>query len=146
MDPRIQEFVQGKCFALVGVSRSGKKFGNAIYTELKQRGYELLVVHPELKEYDGAKCYSNLSELMGKVDGVIICVPARQAGQVIKDASQAGIKHIWLQMGADSPEVLAFTREQKIDVIAKKCILMYAQPVKGLHGFHRTVNRIIGQL
>ena len=46
MNQEIQDFIQGKRYALVGVSRSGKKFGNIALTELKARGYQVFVVHP----------------------------------------------------------------------------------------------------
>ena len=146
MDPNIQDFLQGKRFAIVGVSRSGKKFGNAIYTELKARGFQMAVVHPELTEIDGETCYKNLGELAGKVDGLVICVSPRQAGQVLRDAAQAGIKQIWLQQGAQSTEVLATARELGLSPITGKCILMYAQPVRSFHGWHRAFARITGSL
>lgn len=146
MEMKAQEFVKSKRLAILGVSRGGKKFGNAIYTEMKQRGYQMFVVHPELKELDGEKCYSNLSELNGKVDGAIICVPPRHSAQALKDAAQAGIKNVWLQQGAESPEVLAQAREMDLNLVTKKCILMYAEPVGSLHGIHRFFAKLFGQL
>jgi predicted CoA-binding protein len=146
MDTNIQEFIKGKRFAIVGVSRSGRKFGNSIYSELKARGYQLAVAHPEMDEFDGQPCYKNLSELAGKVDGVVICVTPSQAVQALRDAAQAGIRSIWLQQGAQSPEALAAARELGLDPIVGKCILMYMQPVGSIHGWHRGFNRLIGQL
>jgi uncharacterized protein len=146
MDPNIQEFLKGKRFAIVGVSRTGKKFGNSIYTELKARGFQVFVVHPEMEEFDGQACYKSLGELAGKVDGVIICVTPRQAEQALRDAAQAGIKSIWLQQGAQSTQVLATARELGVNPVVGKCILMYAPPVGSIHGWHRGFNRLIGQL
>lgn len=146
MDPTIQDFLQGKRFAIVGVSRSGKKFGNAIYTELKARGFQMSVVHPEMKEIDGEACYKSLSELAGKVDGVVICVSPRQSGQVLRDAAHAGIKQIWLQQGAQSTEALATASELGLYPITGKCILMYAPPVRSFHNWHRAFARLTGQL
>jgi predicted CoA-binding protein len=146
VDPTIQDFLQGKRFAIVGVSRSGKKFGNAIYTELKARGIQMAVVHPEMKEIDGEACYKSLSELAGKVDGVVICVSPRQSGQVLRDVAQAGIKQIWLQQGAQSTEALATASELGLYPITGKCILMYAPPVRSFHNWHRAFARLTGQL
>jgi predicted CoA-binding protein len=146
MDPKIEQFVQEKRVAVAGVSRSGKKFGNTVAAELKQRGYQVFIVHPEAKEIDGDVCYPNLAALQGKVDSVVICVSPRQAASVIRDAAAAGITKVWLQQGAQSNEALAAAKEAGVTPITGKCILMYAPPVKSIHGFHRTINKIFGQL
>lgn len=146
MNQAIEEFVQGKQVAIVGVSRSGKKFGNAILSELKQRGYQMFIVHPEAQEIAGETCYPTLTALQGKVDRAIICLPARQAVNVIRQAAEAGVKKVWLQQGGESPEAMALARETGIELISGKCILMYAPPVGSIHGLHRTIARIFGQL
>jgi len=55
MNTQIENFVQGKRLAVVGLSRSGKKFGNMAYKELKERGYTLYPVHPQAQEIDGER-------------------------------------------------------------------------------------------
>ena len=146
MNQEVQDFIQGKRIALVGVSRSGKKFGNTLLIELKKRGYQVFVVHPEAKEIGGEPCYPNLAALQGKVDGAVICVPARQAEQALRESVAAGIKKIWLQQGAESKQVLAAAKELGVTPVSGKCILMYAQPVRSFHGFHRAVVKLFGQL
>jgi predicted CoA-binding protein len=124
MDQAIQDFIAGKRIAVVGASRSGKKFGNTTMAELKQRGYQVLVVHPEAQEIDGERCYPNLAAVQGQADGVWICVPPRQAQAVVKEAAEAGFDKIWLQQGAESPEALALARELGIKPVAGRCILL----------------------
>lgn len=145
MNQAIQDFVQGKRIAVMGVSRSGKKFGNIAVTELKQRGYQVLIVHPEAQEIGGERCYPSVAALPAAVDGVLICVPPKHASAALREAVQAGVKNIWLQQGADSAEVHATARELGVSLITGKCILMYAPPVKSLHGFHRTIAKLVGQ-
>lgn len=146
MNQQILDFIQYKRFAVVGVSRSGKKFGSSIYTELKARGYQVSAVHPEMQQIEGDPVYPNLAALRGKVDGVIICVTPQKAVQVVRDAVDAGITHIWLQQGAQSAEALAAAQQLGVTPVSGKCILMYAQPVRGFHTFHRTFARLFGQL
>jgi uncharacterized protein len=146
MNANIQEFIQGKRFAIFGVSRSGKKFGNSIYTEMKGRGYQLYMIHPEAQEINGERCYASLSALPDKVDGAIICVPPQKAAQVLREVAGAGIQRIWLQQGAQSPETAAVAKELGVNPITGKCILMYAEPVESMHGWHRTFAKIFGQL
>ncbi len=145
MDQAIQEFVQEKRYAIVGVSRSGKKIGNAIYKELRARGYQVFIVHPQAEEIEGEPCYPNLAALKGHVDGVIVNVPPGKAVQVVRDAAASGMQKIWLQQGAESDEVLAVARKLGLHPVSKRCILMYAQPVRSFHKFHATFNKLFGK-
>lgn len=53
MNPLIDNFINSKRIAVVGMSRTGKKFGNMAVNELKNKGYEIFPVHPEAQEIDG---------------------------------------------------------------------------------------------
>jgi uncharacterized protein len=145
MDKLIQDFVQSKKIAVVGVSRSPQKFGSAIYTELKARGFEVYGVNPEMQQIDGDPCYPDLAALQGKVDAVVVCVPPQKAAQVLRDAAAAGIQKVWLQQGAQSVETGKVARELGITPVEGKCILMYAGEVKSFHGFHKFITKMIGQ-
>jgi uncharacterized protein len=145
MNQAIQDFMAAQRIAVVGVSRSGKKFGNTISTELKQRGKQIFLVHPEAKEINGERCYASLAELKGQVDAVVVCVSPQQAGQVIREAGAAGLKNVWLQMGAESSAVLQAAKEVGITPVTGKCILMYVEPVNSIHGWHRGFAKLFGQ-
>ena len=146
MDTMIENFVQGKRLAVVGLSRAGKKFGNIAFKELKERGYQLYPVHPEANEIDGERCYPTLAALPSQVDGVLVSVPPKKAINVLRDAASAGLKYIWLQQGSESAEVLAEAHRLELNIISGKCILMYATPVRSFHAFHRFVMKVVGQL
>lgn len=145
MDQRVQDFLQAKRLAVVGVSRNDKKFGTAIYTELKLRGFEVYGVNPNMDTIAGEKCYPSVSELAGKVDGVVICLPPSKASVVLREAASSGIKRIWLQQGSQSLETSKVASEFGITPVTGKCILMYAGEVKSIHAFHRFFARLFGQ-
>jgi predicted CoA-binding protein len=142
----IQDFVNCRRLAIVGVSRNGRKFGNNAYKELKRRGYQVFAVHPTQTRVAGDRCYPNLMVLKGQIDAVVISVPARQAVSVIEQASAIGIKHVWLQQGAESVETFAAAEKFGLNMISKKCVLMYAPPVGSIHRWHRSLVRLFGQL
>jgi len=142
----MQELIDCKQLAVVGVSRSGRKFGNMLFIELKKRGYEVYPVNPQAEEIKGERCYPDLNSLKGQVDGVVINVPPAPALQVVRDAAAAGIHNIWVQQGADSEEVVALGEELELNMVSGKCILMYAPPVKSIHRLHRTIWKWIGKL
>lgn len=146
MNPLIEQFVSSKRIAVVGMSRSGKKFGNMAAKELKAKGYEIYPVHPEAVEIDGFTCSPNLQSLTGKIDGVWISIPPKNVPPVLEEAAQIGLKNIWLQQGAWSAEVQQTIDQLNLPVVSKKCIMMYAPPVKSVHKFHRTIVGIFGGL
>jgi uncharacterized protein len=145
MDKNVEDFLQVKRLAIAGVSRSDKKFGTAIYTELKSRGFEVYGINPNMDLVAGDKCYPNVAELTGKVDGVVICLPPQKSAQVLRESVAAGIRKIWLQQGAQSAETTKVARELGVTPVEGKCILMYAGEVKSIHGFHKFFARLIGQ-
>jgi len=146
MNKTIEDFIHFKRLALVGASRSGKKFGNSVYKELTDRGYEIFLVHPEAREIDGQPTYSSLAALKERAQGVLVCVSPAKTADVLREAAAAGIKYLWLQQGAETPEVPALAKELNLNVVVKKCILMYAEPVTSFHKFHRIVARVFGGL
>jgi uncharacterized protein len=148
MNTRIQEFISGKRIAVVGASRTNDKykFGNMAATELKRRGYEIFFVHPEVKMIAGEPTFPSLGALAGKVDGVLVSVPAVKSGPVLKDAAAAGLRNVWIQLGGESPELIILGEELKLNLVIGKCILMYARPVRSYHAIHRFIARVGGNL
>lgn len=146
MNPLIDEFISCKKLALIGMSRSDKKFGNIAAKELLAKGFEIFPVHPETLEIDGIICYPNLKALEGKVEALWISIPPPKVSEVLEEAAGIGLKKIWLQQGSWSTEVKQCIDRLGLEVITKKCILMYAPPVKSFHKFHRTIKGIFGGL
>ncbi len=142
----VEAFMAQKKLAVVGVSRQGKKFGNAAYKELKKKGYEVFPVHPEAEKVEGDRCYPSLAQLPEQVGGVLVVVPPAQAEKVVLEAHQAGIRHVWLQQGAESEAAIRFCEENGINVIHGKCILMFAEPTAFFHRMHRWVWGVLGKL
>jgi predicted CoA-binding protein len=140
----IQAFLDNPSIAVVGVSRSGKGFGNAACRSLRTQGYRVYPVNWSAPTV-GVRCYSRLSELPERVNAVLVVVPPAQAVDVIRDAAAAGIHHVWLQQGAESPDVLRLGAELGLDVVAGECILMFAQPT-GIHKVHRWLRQITHRL
>ncbi|MBN1304108.1 MAG: CoA-binding protein [Anaerolineales bacterium] len=142
----IEDFIDQKKLAIVGVSRSGNKFGNIAYKELKQKGYQVFAVHPEAETVAGDKAYPDFKSLPEAVDGVVLVVPPQQTEKVIRDAAEAGIKRVWMQQGAESDEAIRFCEEKGISVVSQECVMMYARPVKFPHSLHRWVWGLMGKM
>ena len=145
MNQTIQNFIDNKKIAVVGASRSGNKFGNSAARELKERGYEVFYVHPEAEEIDGEPTYPNLEAVKDLVEMVWVNVPANSGEAVLREAAATGLTKVWVQQGGDSPELLALGEELGLEIVSKKCILMYAEPVRSFHKFHQLIWKWIGQ-
>jgi predicted CoA-binding protein len=142
----VENFISKSKLAVVGVSQSGKKFGNTIYKELKTKGYEVYPVNPGAEKINGEVCYKDLSSLPEKVEGVITVVPPAVTEKIVVDANTAGINSIWMQQGSESEKAINYCNENGIDVIHGECILMFAEPVESIHKFHKWFWKIFGKL
>ena len=144
IDPILSFLNFQESYALVGVSGNKKKFGRMVYDELKKKGYKVLAVNPTLNSLDGEKVYPTLADLPKDVKRVIILTPKSQSELIIKQAFEAGMTHIWLQQMCDTPKALGLGKSGMAQFIYGNCILMVAEPVSGLHKFHRSIKRTFG--
>jgi len=142
----VNGFLADRTLALVGASRSGRKFGNMVLKELTAKGYRVLPVHPDAPEIDGHAAYPSLADLPEKVGGVIVVVPPAKAEQVVRDAASAGIERVWLQQGASSPAALQAAEAHGLSVVHGECILMFAEPTGSFHRVHRFIWKVFGRL
>ena len=67
-----EEFLGHKRVAVTGVSRTpGKHGSNVVYTRLRERGYEVFAVNPNVDEVEGDRAYHDLSAIPGGVEAVL---------------------------------------------------------------------------
>jgi predicted CoA-binding protein len=140
------DFWSGKNYAVVGVSHKKSKFGNTVFKELKKRGYEVFPVNQDLKLFRDQMCYNSLSEIFDPLDGVIIITRPDGAKTAIRECVKLGIKKIWLYPGSKCDEAVNLAKENDIELIYKICPLLYLEPVKFPHSFHRWIVKLFGKL
>ena len=142
----IDEFLAERSLALVGVSRSGKGFGNAVLKDLTKAGYRVFPIHPEAAELGGVKTYPSFAALPEPVGGVVLVVPPAQSEEVVKDAAAHGITRVWFQQGAESDDAIKYCRDHGMSAVHGQCILMYPKPATSwIHGAHRWVSDALGR-
>jgi len=142
----VEEFLAQEKIAVVGVSRKKTKFGNAIYKELKQKGYNVFPVNLNMQTFEGDTCYPDLLSLPEIVDAVVINIPPAQAENVLREMKQAGINKVWLQQGSQSESAVKYCEENGIDCVSNECILMFAQPSAFIHRAHKWIWGVMGKL
>ena len=62
------EFLSHRRVAVTGVSHSRDHGSNAVYTRLRDRGYEVFAVNPNANEVAGDTAYHSLSAIPGGVE------------------------------------------------------------------------------
>lgn len=142
----IREFLSHRALALVGFSRSGKKFSNHVYRELSGKGYRIYPVNPAGGEVSGVKVYPSLKDLPEPVSAALIIVPPSQTAGAVREAAEAGVTSVWIQQGAESEEAIKLCQEKGLLLVGGRCILMFAEPAIWLHRIHRGVLRLFGRL
>ena len=142
----IEEFLSQRALALAGVSRDGRGFGNVVRRELRARGYDLRLIHPEADAIDGEPCVRSVANVAREVGGLVLVTPPAATERLVREAAAAGIARVWIQQGGESSDALRFCEQNAVDVVHGQCILMYAAPVKGIHAFHRTLCRVFHKL
>ena len=145
MKAAINDFLAQRTLAVVGVSRGGKRFGNAASRELRSKGYRVIPVHPEAERIGGERCYPSLKELPEPVGGLLVVVPPAQTERVVREAAEVGIQRVWLQQGAESATAIKYCQDQGMSVVHGECILMFAAPT-GAHKLHRWIWKLFGKL
>lgn len=140
----IEKFLESRKFAIAGVSRSEKKFGGAIFKELKAKGFDLYPINPNAENIQGIKCYKSVVDLPSEVSHLLIVTPKAETAAVAQEAVEKGVEMVWIQQKSDTPEAVEIIENAGISLICKKCIMMFASPVKGVHGFHRAIVKLFG--
>ena len=141
----VERFLAHDTLALVGASRSGKRFGNTLLKELDAKGWDVAVVHPGAGEIGGHPCYPSLADLPAGVEALLVCVPPSETERVVREAAAHGITDVWMQLGAASPEAVRFCEEHGLNAVHDECVLMFAHPT-GVHRFHRWMWGLFGRL
>jgi uncharacterized protein len=137
----INEFMAQKRLALIRASRKTKIQGFSIDKELGAKGYSVSVVYLD-EEGSGSK----LADPKEPAGGLIIAVPADQTEKAARLAIEAKIPRVWMQKGSENEAALRLCGETGITAIHGECVMMFAEPVKSFHAFHRWLWKTLGKL
>lgn len=122
---RIEAFLGSGPFAVVGASADRAKYGNKVLRCYLQHGREVYPVNPRAPEIEGLKSYPSLAALPRPVPAISVITPPATTAQVVRDAHAAGVRHVWMQPGAESEEAVAAAEALGMNVIAGgPCLLV----------------------
>jgi predicted CoA-binding protein len=127
---RINAFLAAGPFAVVGASTDRSKYGNKVLRCYQQHGREVYPINPKAPQVEGLKAYPSLAALPVKVQAISVITPPAATEQVVREAHAAGVRHVWMQPGAESDAAIQSARSLGMNVIAGgPCVLV----VMGYH-------------
>ena len=121
----IEEFINKKNkIAVIGVSDNPEKYGNKVFMDLLNAGYDVYAIHPSGGEIAGQKRYSNLKELGFVPDVISSVVPPAVTEKIVEEAKELGVDKVWMQPGSESEKAIKFCEDNNIKVLHGSCIMV----------------------
>jgi predicted CoA-binding protein len=112
-----------KTVAVIGASSNRNKYGNKALRAYAQRGYTVIPINPNVAEVEGRRAYGSVLDVPGPIDMATVYVPGHIGIRVMDDLAKKQIPEVWLNPGADDPDVVARARELGLNVI-QACSIM----------------------
>lgn len=92
---------------ILGASPDPAKFGNKAVRAFARAGWSVTPVNPGAAPVDGHPAVASLAEAPPRADVVTVYLPPRVGVTLADEIAAAAPKEVWLNPGADAPEVVA---------------------------------------
>jgi predicted CoA-binding protein len=99
-----------KTVAIIGASSNRGKYGNKALRAFERQGFRVLAINPNEREVEGHRTYASVLDVAETIDLATVYVPPHIGVRVIEDLAKKGIAEVWLNPGADGPEVIERAR------------------------------------
>ncbi len=96
--------------AVIGASSDRSKYGNKAVRAFVKQGYTVVPIHPRETEIEGLKVYASILDVPGTVDMASVYLPPSLGVQVLEDIARKQVPEVWLNPGAESPELVERAR------------------------------------
>jgi predicted CoA-binding protein len=119
----IDNMLELKTWAVVGATNNKEKFGYKIFKVMLEAGIKVYPINTGISEILGQKCYPTLKDLPIKPDAVDIVVPPKVGEQIVHECAELGIQNVWLQPGANAPQVIQAAKDLGL-IVVDACIMV----------------------
>ena len=111
--------------ALIGASNDRSKYGNKIYRDLRNKGYNVTPINPKEEKIEGDRAYTSIEEMKKLPDIANFVVPPPVAIKIAQNITNLGIKHLWFQPGSESKELEDWLKNTDgIEYLINACIMV----------------------
>lgn len=99
-----------KTVAVIGASSNRAKYGNKALRAFERQGFTVLAINPNETEVEGHRTYASVLDVPHAIDMATLYVRPEVGVRVLEEIAKKGIPEVWLNPGADEPEVVARAR------------------------------------
>jgi predicted CoA-binding protein len=103
--------------AVIGASNNRRKYGNKALRAFLAQGYAAIPINPREKEIEGHRAYASVLDVPETIDMATVYVPGHVGVRVMEELAAKQVGEVWLNPGADDPDVVARARELGLHVI-----------------------------
>ena len=103
--------------AIIGASADPTKYSNKSLLAYHQAGYEIYPINPKEETIAGLKCYKSILDVPVALDRISLYVPPPVGVKLLDDIAKKGCRELWVNPGADSPELLAKASQLGLNTI-----------------------------
>jgi predicted CoA-binding protein len=109
--------------AILGASNNRAKYGNKAVRAYQQQGYTVYPVNPREPSIEGLPAFKSVLDLPSRPEMVSVYLPPPVLLKLLPDIAAKGCDELWLNPGAESPEVLEAAERLGLNVIQACSIL-----------------------
>lgn len=121
----IEAFLAAETFAVAGASNNRAKFGNRVFRALLASGRSVTPIHPTEQQVEEHAAAASVAEMATAPQALSIVTPPTVTETIVREAIAAGVSHVWMQPGAESPDAMDAARQAGLTVIAGgPCVLV----------------------
>lgn len=115
---------RSKNIAIIGLSDNPERPSYRVAKYLKEQGYRIIPVNPNLQEWWGEKSYSSLSEIPFSIDIADVFRQSKEIPGIVREALDKKIPVLWLQLDITCPSALEKEAYENGLTIIKNCCIM----------------------
>ena len=121
----IDRFLRASTYAVAGASNNREKYGNRVFRALVASGRTAYPLNPAASEIEGQRAFPTLADLPAVPESLSIVTPPAVTRKVVDEAIRVGVRHVWMQPGAEDAQASQAARDAGLDVIDDgSCVLV----------------------
>jgi predicted CoA-binding protein len=121
-DERCALLARVKNIAVVGLSPNPLRPSHGVSAAMQGFGYNVIPVHPAVKDVLGVKAHARLADIQQTVDLVNVFRQPEFVGGIVDECIALGMKALWLQDGVIDEAAAERARAAGIFVVMDRCI------------------------
>ncbi len=109
---------------VIGASADRAKYGNKAVRAYLRQGHEVFPVNPRLSRIESIDAYNAVADVPGPLDRAAVYVPPEVGVTLMGElAARGDVAEVWLNPGADGPEVIAEAQRLGLAVVVACAIV-----------------------